>query len=284
MWILVLYDPQGHELRRVPLESAPLSIGRGKDRDLVIDSKAASRQHAQIEAQGDTAILVDLGSANGTLLNGRRLDKPVALGESDEIRIAGFSLRLQRERNGQATAAGQTVIQPRSKPTAHAASKPATDFPGIKVPEHAPAAEATAAPVDPQGWSSASELLDKQLRSIRSFRGEAQQEPVHKLGGFEQSWDKVVDSMRELQQQLRGDPRVLLFGISRNNREITAKIADPGAKRGHAYLILSPEHPEGKFRDQLTVWLREFGEADINYDDPREAMRHFVERIAKRLA
>lgn len=266
MWILVLYDPQGHELRRVPLASAPLTIGRGKDRDLVIDSKAISRQHAQIEAQGDSVILIDLGSANGTLLNGRRVDKPVALGEADEIRLAGFSLRLQRENNG------------------HATVKAATDFPEIKVPERTPAVEAASTPADVQGWSSASELLDKQLRSIRSFRGEAQQEPAHKLGGFEQNWDKVVESMRELQQQLRGDPRVLLFGISRNNREITAKIADPGAKRGHAYLILSPEHPEGKFRDQLTVWLREFGEADINYDDPREAMRHFVERIAKRLA
>jgi hypothetical protein len=90
--------------------------------------------------------------------------------------------------------------------------------------------------------------------------------------------------MRELQQQLRGNPRVLLFGISRNNREVIAKVADPGSKRGHMYLILSPEHPEGKYRDQVTVWLREFGEPDVSYDDPREAMRHFVQRIASRLA
>lgn len=283
MWILVLYDQQGRELQRLPLEGAPLTIGRGKDRDLVLDSKAVSRQHAQVEAQGGSAILVDLGSANGTLLNGRRIDKPVALKESDEINIAGFGLRLQRAPDRQA-AADRTVIQPMSKLVSPAPSRPAADIPEIKVPARTAVAEAARAPVEGGDWNSASELRDKQLRSIRSFRGEAQQEPAQKLAAFEQDWDKVVNSMRELRQQLQGDRRVLLFDISRNQREITAKIVDPDSKRGHAYLILSPEHPEGKFRDQLTVWLREFGEADINYDEPREAMRHFVERIARRLA
>lgn len=282
MWILVLYDQQGRELRRLPLESAPLTVGRGKDRDLVLESKAVSRRHAQIEAQGGSAILVDLGSANGTLLNGRRIDKPVALKETDEIDIAGFGLRLRRDPDRQA-ATDRTVIQPASKPGGTPPSRPAADFAEIKVPVRA---EEEAAPPPAAGgdWNSASELLDKQLRSIRSFRGEAQQEPAQKLAAFERDWDKVVNSMRELRQQLQGDPRVLLFDISRNEREIIAKIADAGSKRGHAYLILSPEHPEGKFRDQLTVWLREFGEADINYDEPREAMRHFVERIARKLA
>ena len=258
-WTLVLYDAQGHEVRRQPLQDRPLSIGRGKDSDLVLESKAVSRRHAQVAAQGGGAILSDLGSANGTLLNGRRIDGPVALGASDVIRIADFSLRLQT-------------------------SPPAVREPEIRVPERAPAAATAPAPAEAGGWSSASELLEQQLRSIRSFRGEAQQEPAQKLGAFEQSWDKVVGSMRELQQQLRGNPRVALFSISRNQREITAKIADPGSRRGHAYLILSPEHPEGRFRDQLTVWLREFGEPDVSYDDPQEAMRRFVERIARLLA
>jgi len=276
MWILVLYDPQGHEVRRVPLHSAPLTIGRGKDRDLVIESKAVSRQHAQIEARGVSAILIDLGSANGTLLNGRRVDKPAPLGETDEIRVGEFSLRLQRDQKQPAPAAEPAPIQPRPQP--------ATEFPEIKVPPRPAEPAAAAPPADAVDWNSASELLDKKLNSIRSFRGEVQQDPSQKLDAFEQDWDKVVASMRELQQRLSQDPRVLLFVISRNQREITAKIADPGSRRGHLYLILSPEHPEGKFRDQRTVWLREFGEADINYDEPREAMRHFIERIAGKLA
>ena len=180
----------------------------------------------------------------------------------DEDEIADFLLRLHRD----------AAPAPGAKPEENR----------IRVPERPPQQPAAAEPAA-EGWSSASELLRDQLHSIRSFRDEARG-GGDRLAAFEQEWDKVVASMRELQQQLQGNPRVLGFGISRNQREITAKLADPAARRGHAYLILSPEHPEGKYRDQLTVWLREFGEPDANYDQPAEAMRHFVQRIAARLA
>lgn len=255
MWTVILCDAQGHELRRQPLGEAPLVVGRGKDRGLVLDSPAVSRQHARLQALGSEVTVEDLGSANGTLLNGRRLERAETLREGDELRIADFLLRLRRD------AAPQ---QPR-----------------IQLPEQPPAPAAAEPPAG--GWSSASELLREQVNSIRSFRDESRSGD-DRLPQFEREWDKVVASMRELQQQLQGHPRVLQFGISRNQREITVKLADPAAKRGHAYLILSPEHPEGKYRDQLTVWLREFGEPDLNYDQPAEAMRHFVQRIASRLA
>jgi hypothetical protein len=294
MWTLILSDPQGQELRRVPLRDRPLTIGRSRDCDLGLDSKAASRQHAQIEARGASAILIDLGSANGTLLNGKRLEKPTALAEGDEVRIAEFSLRLQREvqpapLEPQIQPPTQAAMQAAAQPQAPAAERraglgfDAGELPPIRIPEPAPAAAAVAPP-PAEGWNSASQLLDEQLRSIRSFREEARKEPGGKLESFEQEWDKVIVSMRDLQQQLQGNPRVLLFSISRNSREVTAKIVDPDSKRGHMYLILSPEHPEGKFRDQRTVWLREFGEADSNFEEPREAMRYFVKRIAGKLA
>ncbi len=258
MWTIILFDAQGRELRRQPLGEAPLVAGRGKDRGLVLESPAVSRQHARLQARGTGVTVEDLGSANGTLLNGRRIDRVETLREGDELRIADFLLQLRRD-----DAAEENRIQ--------VPERPAT-----------PAAPAAAEP-PAAGWSSASELLREQLHSIRSFRDESRSGD-DRLASFEQEWDKVVASMRELQQQLRGHPRVQQFGISRNQREITVKLADPAAKRGHAYLILSPEHPEGKYRDQLTVWLREFGEPDANYDQPAEAMRHFVQRIASRLA
>jgi len=255
MWTVILYDAQGRELRRQTLGEAPLVVGRGKDRGLVLDSPAVSRQHARLQVQGSGVTVEDLGSANGTLLNGRRIERPETLREGDELRIADFLLRLRQD---------EAAAAPRES--------------GIHVPERPPAAEPAGA-----GWNSASDLLREQLHSIRSFRDESGG-GSGRLAAFEREWDKVVASMRELQQQLQNHPRVLLFGISRNNREITVKLADPGARRGHAYLILSPEHPEGKYRDQLTVWLREFGEPDVSYDQPAEAMRHFVQRIASRLA
>jgi hypothetical protein len=286
MWTLLVFDPQGRELRRLPLGEAPLGIGRGKDRDLVLDAPSVSRHHARLEARGASVIVEDLGSSNGTLLNGRRIERPEAVQEGDELAIADFVLRLRREQPpAPAPDPDKTMLGSLHKPLD---PPPAAgwDQPQIRVPEQAPPpAEAPAAPESAAGsWNSASEILKRQVQSIRNFREESQTGSAGRLGTFEQGWDRVITSMRELQDQLRGNPRVLLFGISRNNREVTAKIADPSSKRGHAYLILSPEHPEGKYRDQVTVWLREFGEPDANYDDPAEAMRYFVQRIAARLA
>lgn len=270
MWTIALYDAQGRELKRLPLGETPLDIGRGKDRGLVLDSAAVSRRHARLEARGGSVVLQDLGSANGTLLNGQRLAGPEAVREGDEIRIAEFTLRLRRD------------AVPDADKTMIGALPAAAAPPEIRVPERPAAAAAPERPAD--GWNSASDLLDRQLSSIRSFRDESRVGAGGKLGAFEQGWDRVIASMRDLQPKLQGNPRVLQFSISRNNREVTAKIADPSSKRGHAYLILSPEHPEGRYRDQVTVWLREFGEPDANYDDPAEAMRYFVQRIAGHLA
>ncbi len=66
------------------------SIGRGPANDLVINDTRASRNHAVIRLQGDHAYyLVDLGSSNGTLLNGRRVAIPMQLKNGDQIQIAG---------------------------------------------------------------------------------------------------------------------------------------------------------------------------------------------------
>ncbi len=52
MWILVLCDRQGRALQRLPLEGAPLTVGRGKDRDLVLDSKAVCANAQDFRSQG----------------------------------------------------------------------------------------------------------------------------------------------------------------------------------------------------------------------------------------
>lgn len=51
--------------------------------------KGVSRRHAVLEASGDTLILLDVGSANGTYLNGQRLapNQPRVLRDGDEVRL-----------------------------------------------------------------------------------------------------------------------------------------------------------------------------------------------------
>lgn len=75
--------------------AAVLSIGRGADNALVIKDSSASRHHAVIleRAPGEYQ-LTDLGSRNGTLVNGRRLVGPHALSDGDAIEIGEARIRF----------------------------------------------------------------------------------------------------------------------------------------------------------------------------------------------
>jgi len=72
--------------RSVPVDKELITIGRLPDCDVVLDDKGASRRHAQIRSQDGTATLTDLGSTNGTQLNGERVGSR-ALTDGDRITI-----------------------------------------------------------------------------------------------------------------------------------------------------------------------------------------------------
>lgn len=71
-----------------------LTIGRSPRSDLVIDDRFTSRLHAELKAIGDLVWVVDLGSANGTRVNGKRIEVPVSLGPGDHIQIGQVDIRL----------------------------------------------------------------------------------------------------------------------------------------------------------------------------------------------
>ena len=83
---LELRVEQGNGARalRLPI---PVIIGRAADATLVIADAQVSRRHARIDMVDGTLFLHDLGSRNGTLLNARPIDAPVALSEGDEINV-----------------------------------------------------------------------------------------------------------------------------------------------------------------------------------------------------
>jgi len=80
-----LVDAAGREF---PLTDAPLILGRSDKCAVYIADARASRKHAQIEWDGETSTLSDLASANGTLLNGRRITAPEKLRDGDEVAVA----------------------------------------------------------------------------------------------------------------------------------------------------------------------------------------------------
>jgi EAL domain-containing protein (putative c-di-GMP-specific phosphodiesterase class I) len=80
----------------IPVSRLPFRIGRRWDLDLVLTSPLVSWEHAEIvEDQGVLKVL-DLGSSNGTSVNGRPVKSPEALAEGDVLQIALEELRLGR--------------------------------------------------------------------------------------------------------------------------------------------------------------------------------------------
>jgi hypothetical protein len=78
------------------LNSAQLTIGRGNQNDIPISTdEYASARHARFEPRQDGVWVQDLGSTNGTFLNGARLDHPRRLTLGDIIRVGETDLRFE---------------------------------------------------------------------------------------------------------------------------------------------------------------------------------------------
>jgi class 3 adenylate cyclase len=87
-------------------------LGRSKQCGIVIEDERASRRHAMVHRQADAEFwLVDLGSANGTRLNGRRVSRPTRLQVGDRIEIAGrqFTFSSPRAAAPPASDASSTI-------------------------------------------------------------------------------------------------------------------------------------------------------------------------------
>jgi hypothetical protein len=74
--------------QRWSLAAPVTTIGRWQDNDLVVDDRWVSRHHARVRREADQYFIEDLGSKNGTLVNGRRISGPTLLADGDEIQVA----------------------------------------------------------------------------------------------------------------------------------------------------------------------------------------------------
>lgn len=83
-----LTDESGQEHT---LDVNPTRIGRGVENEIVIVSKLSSRDHALIRREGRRSFLEDLGSTNGTFLNGERVQGSIPLRDGDQLIIGGLS-------------------------------------------------------------------------------------------------------------------------------------------------------------------------------------------------
>ncbi|MCL4839148.1 MAG: EAL domain-containing protein [Thermoanaerobaculia bacterium] len=93
-WFLEGFDPGTHRHWRVPVATSPFRIGRRPGSEMQIVSPPVSLEHAELRATPDGLELCDLGSTNGTFVNGRRIVGTVALAENDIVRFADSEFRL----------------------------------------------------------------------------------------------------------------------------------------------------------------------------------------------
>ena len=89
--LLVIEGPGPSQ--RVLIEQEVVMIGRDEECDLVIPDRQVSRRHARVRLEEGRCFLEDLGSKNGTFVNGQELTGPYLLQDGDKIEIA-LSCRL----------------------------------------------------------------------------------------------------------------------------------------------------------------------------------------------
>jgi pSer/pThr/pTyr-binding forkhead associated (FHA) protein len=83
---------QGEE---IPVAAGPVSIGRGGQNDVPLDGdEFASAEHARFEARRDGLWVEDVGSTNGTFVNGARVTTPRRLGKGDIVRVGQTDFRV----------------------------------------------------------------------------------------------------------------------------------------------------------------------------------------------
>ena len=70
------------------------TIGRHPDSNLVLADPNVSRNHAEIRPQGDGFVLIDLGSTNGSKVNGVRVDQRL-LADGDELTFGNTRMRFE---------------------------------------------------------------------------------------------------------------------------------------------------------------------------------------------
>lgn len=101
----LVLEADGMEMQRFPLAGSTLVIGRVAPAGIVLEGSAVSRRHCMVDRAGDQLTLMDLGSTNGTFVDGVRIAEPVVLADGARIQVGAHVLRYERRRREEAQAA-----------------------------------------------------------------------------------------------------------------------------------------------------------------------------------
>ena len=97
VWFLVGPYDSADTVRCQPIYTLPFVIGRRPDLPMPLSCKTVSTVHAEIVETGGALVLRDLGSTNGTYVNGQRVAPQVALHEDDLVQFANMAFRVRKQ-------------------------------------------------------------------------------------------------------------------------------------------------------------------------------------------
>jgi pSer/pThr/pTyr-binding forkhead associated (FHA) protein len=94
--LVVIKSPALDAGEEVPVDSMPVAIGRGGQNEIPLDGdEFASAQHARFESKRDGLWVEDIGSTNGTFVNGARVTTPRRLSKGDIVRVGQTDFRVE---------------------------------------------------------------------------------------------------------------------------------------------------------------------------------------------
>ena len=94
--LVVVKSPALDAGAEIVLNSAPLTVGRGEQNEVGLEGdEFASAEHARFDPRRDGVWIADVGSTNGTYVNGARIQRPRRLTHGDVVRIGETDLRFE---------------------------------------------------------------------------------------------------------------------------------------------------------------------------------------------
>ncbi|MFH1434232.1 MAG: FHA domain-containing protein [Pseudomonadota bacterium] len=174
--------------RDLTFEKILISIGRSARNDVILPRSNISKQHVTVEVVSDKCVLTDLGSTNGTFVNGQKITGPVVVGIHDNIFVSDFALKVcfedeevaelsgvheiiePTERGGRVETPAQfrpTVEGPPPLPSRQSASMPPP------LPSERPASAPPALPPEPPA-----QIVQEKQRSTRKGKKKAGSQKV----------------------------------------------------------------------------------------------------------
>jgi hypothetical protein len=95
--LVIESSPSLEQGRTFVIGAAPITIGRSDGNAIALPADDyVSGQHARVEPLRDGLWIVDLGSTNGTFVNGAQIDGRERLGDGDVVKVGGTELRVAR--------------------------------------------------------------------------------------------------------------------------------------------------------------------------------------------